>query len=173
MTAKSRTIDNLGLDASIRYARDKELFEPLFIEEAQIVSQKTQISVARPYIPSEFDRLFSSEKTLIWASFSPPPNYFSYAKPLFSYQLIPSLGTYEQQDENKDKLEMIEEALQKQKNNKQRQSSQDSSDQAKQDKERQEEEKEKQLISSLLACISKLDKSLALVNSRRNQYQRG
>ena len=170
MTVKPRTIDNLGLDASIRYAKDKELFEPLFIEESKIVSGKTQISVVKPYIPSEFDRLFSADKTLIWAAFSPPPNYFSYAKPLFSFQLIPSLGPYEKEEENENKLAMIEDALQKQRDARRGKSDQD---EAKQEKERQEEEKEKRLIAALLACIAKLDKSLELINARRNQYQRG
>ena len=160
MTSKPRTIDTLGIDASIRYAKDKELFEANFIEESQIVSKKTEIPVSRPYVPSEFEQTFSAAKTLMWADFSPPPETFSTGSSLFSYQLIPSLGTYEQYEGAE---QLLEDALQRR-----RESDQNSSD-----KEKQQEEKEKQLIQDLIACIAKIDKSLNLINSRRNQYQRG
>lgn len=160
MTSKPRTIDNLGLDASIRYAKDKELFEAKFIEESQIVSKKTEIPVSKPYVPSEFEQTFSSAKTILWASFSPPPETFSSGNTLFSYQLIPSLGTYEQHE---DAEQLLEEALERK-----RESDQDQSE-----KEKQQENKEKQLIADLIACIAKIDKTLSLINSRRNQYQRG
>ena len=162
MTSKSRTIDNLGFDASIRYAKDKELFEARFIDDSQVVSRKSEISVSRPYVPSEFDQMFSSAKTISWALFSPPPEYLSFAKPLFSYQLIPSLGTYEKHEDT-DQLLALEDALRKQKDSNKDQS----------DKEKQDEEREKRLIADLLQCIARIDKSLELINSRRNQYQRG
>lgn len=158
MTSKSRTIDNLGLDASIRYAKDKELFAPSFIEDSKLVSRKTEISVARPYVPSEFDQKFSSTKTVMWASFSPPPESLAQESTLFSYQLVPSLGTYEQTDDTE---QLLEDALQKR-------IEEDPSD-----KEKQQDQKEKQLIADLLAQIREIDKSLNLINSRRNQYQRG
>jgi hypothetical protein len=157
-TSKPRTIDNLGIDASIRYAQDKELYAPISAEEAQIVSRKTEISVARPYVPSEYDTLFSSTKTVIWALFSPPPESLSKENTLFSYQLIPSLGTYERQE---DAEELLEDALEKRKQ------------QPQSDKEKERDKKEKQIIKDLLANIAKIDKSIELINSRRNQYQRG
>lgn len=160
MTSKPRTIDNLGIDASIRYAKDKELYAPTFIEDSKVVSRKTEISVARPYVPSDFDQKFSSAKTVIWAAFSPPPESLSNANTLFSYQLIPSLGTYEQHEDTE---ELLEDALQKRKDSNQQQS----------DKEKQQDQKEKQLIADLLSCVGRIDKSLNLINSRRNQYQRG
>jgi hypothetical protein len=163
MSVKPRTIDNLGIEASIRYAKDKELFEARFLEESRIVPQKAEIPVGKPYAPSEFEQLFSIGKTLSWASFLPPPEYFSYAKPLFSFQLIPSLGSYEKQEADADKLAALEDAIDKQRGSKQDQS----------DKEKDEEEKERKAIAALLECIHKLDRTLTLINSRRNQYQRG
>lgn len=162
MTSKPRTIDNLGIDASIRYAKDKELFESRFIDESQIVSKRLEIPVAKPYVPSEFDRLFSLEKTISWASFPSLPESLVFTKSLFTYQLIPSLGTYEQHEEE-DQFEALDDAL-----NKQKEAHPDQSD-----KENQEEEREKKLIVELLKCIAKIDKSLSLINARRNQYQRG
>jgi hypothetical protein len=147
MTSKPRTIDNLGLDASIRYAKDKELFEAKFIEESQFVSLKSTISVSKPYVFSEFDQLFATRKTVLWALFSPPPAAHG---SLFSYQLVPSMGDPDTEEDPADLLDGEEER--------------DSSDQKK---------REKQLIEKLLSCIEKMDKSLRIINSRRNQYQRG
>ena len=160
MSVKPRTIDNLGIDASIRYAKDKELFEARFIEESSIVSRKTEIPVSKPYVPSEFDQMFSSERTIRWALFSPPPETLSTASALFSYQLLPSLGTYERQEDTE---QLLEDAMERQKDSRKDQS----------DKEKQQEEKEKQLIKNLLSCITRIDKTLNLINARRNQYQRG
>jgi hypothetical protein len=164
MSIKSRTIDNLGMDASVRYAKDKQLYEPQFIEESKLVPQKTEVSVLKPYIPNEFEQLFSLGKQVPWATFSAPPNYYAQSKPLFSYQLIPSLGSYEKQDANTDKLESLQDALQKPYKKKKEHNEED---------EKEEEEEERQTLLALFQCIQKLDKTLSLINSRRNQYQRG
>lgn len=159
MSTKPRTIDNLGVDASIRYAKDKELFEPKFIEESKLVSTKTEIPSLKPYIPSEFERLFSSIRTTIWAAFDPPPESLSNPNSLFSYQLIPSLHL----EPDIEPLLFIEDALKKKKRPRKKQAT----------KDKEEEEEEKQTLLVLLECIQQIDKSLALINSRRNQYQRG
>ena len=164
MSVKPRTIDNLGVDSSIRYAKDKELLDVRFIEESKWIPKKTEISVTKPYVPSEFEQLFSLGQRVEWALFAAPPNYEANMRPLFSYQLIPSLGGYEKQEADTDKLAAIEDALQKRREKRQGQQDQ---------KEEQEEERERQVLSSLLQCIEKLDRTLTLINSRRNQYQRG
>jgi len=163
MSVKPRTIDNLGIEASIRYAQDQKLSESRFFEDSRLISQKTEISVSKPYVPSEFDQLFSVGRTVAWASFLPPPEYFSFAKPLFSYQLIPSLGGYEKQEADAEKLAAIEDAIEKHRGSRQGGS----------EKEKDEEEQERKVIAALLQCIHKLDRTLILINSRRNQYQRG
>lgn len=164
MSVKPRTIDNLGIEASIRYAKDKELFEARFIEESRLISQKTEISVAKPYVPSDFDQLFAVGKTLCWASFQPPPESFQGVSSLFSYQLIPSLGGYEKQEADSDRIEALKDALQKHREKQEQNRDRESDDR---------EEKERKIIENLLECIKKLDKNLLLINSRRNQYQRG
>lgn len=164
MTIKPRTIDNLGVDASIRYAKDQEFYEARYIEESRLIPQKTEISVATPWALTEFEQLFSLGKTLTWALFSPPPGYLFSGKPLFSYQLIPSLGGYEKMEADSEKLENIEDALHKDHGD----SQQDQSEQ-----EWDEQEKERQILIALFQCINTLDKALGLINSRRNQYQRG
>ena len=98
-------------------------------------------------------------KTTVWASFSAPPESLTNPNVLFSFQTIPSLGEQIQEDGE----QYLEDALQKRKKTNKRRS--------KKDKEKEDEEKE--ILLELLSCIHKIDKSLALINSRRNQYQRG
>ena len=62
MTSKSRTIDNLGLDASVRYAQDQKLFEAHFIEDSQMVARRSETPVFKPYAPSDFDLIFGATK---------------------------------------------------------------------------------------------------------------
>ncbi len=157
MSVKSRTIDNLGKDASIRYAKDQELFERLIIADSILIPNKTEVSVAKPNFLSEFEQSYSVGKTTAWALFSPPPNFFGAAKTLFSYRLIPSLGEYEKWETDSDKLESFDAMKWEEKE-------EDESD---------KHEKERQILLALFQCISQLDKSLSLINARRNQYQRG
>lgn len=162
MTVKPRTIDNLGIETSSRYARDKAQLDTKIIEESRFIPLKTEVSVVKPYLPTEFEEYLLPGKLTLWASFEPPPEYFAYAKPLFSYQLIPSLGGYEKQEADTDKLEALEDTLNKQ------------FEEGKKDQqENQEEEKERKTLLGLLQTIGILDRSLSLINSRRNQYQRG
>lgn len=163
MSIKPKTIDNLGVESSIRYARDKELLDTRFLEESKWVPQKTEVSSTKPYVPSEFDPLFSLAKTTKWAFFSPPPNYEMQMRALFSYQLIPSLGPFEKQEADSEKVAAIEEALQKKR------------EQGKEGKGNgeEEEEEERKVVSALLSCIHMLDRTLTLINARRGQYQRG
>lgn len=162
MTVKPRTIDNLGIETSSRYARDKAQLDTKLIEESRFIPLKTEVSVVRPYLPTEFEEYLIAGALTLWASFEPPPEYYASSKPLFSYQLIPSLGGYEKQEADADKLEALEDSLNK------------SFKEGKRDQqEQQEDEKERKKILGLLQVIGKLDRTLGLINSRRNQYQRG
>lgn len=163
MSVKPRTVDNLGLEASIRYAKDKELYEPRLIEESKFISQKTEVPVAKPYVPSEFDQLFSSGKTALWASFEAPEN-FNFMKPLFTYQLIPSIGGSEKQENMIDRLEALESATDKEKRKRQMAHFQE---------DEEEGEKERKTLIQFFRCVQALEKTLMIVNARRNQYQKG
>ena len=151
MSVKPRTIDNLGVDASVRYAQDQKLFEKSYVEESRLIPQKAEVSVTRAYVLSDFDRLYSLTKTSSWAIFSPPPTGFYSEGLLFSYQLIPSLGGSEKMEANTEKLQRLGDSL----------------------RPANKEAKEQKLLLALLQCINVLDKTLAILNSRRNQYQRG
>lgn len=168
MSVKPRTIDNIGIDASSRYARDRAQLDSKIIEESRIVAPKAEVSVLKPYIATEFEQYLLPNKLILWAAFSPPPNYFAYEKPLFTYQLIPSLGGWEKQEADIDKLAVLEDTLNK-KNGKKKRSNKDSEE----DPEEAEDQAELKVIMNLLQVIGKLDRTLSLINARRNQYQRG
>lgn len=162
MTVKPRTIDNLGIETSSRYARDKTQLDTKIVEESRFIPQKAEVSVLKPYLPTEFEEYLIPGKFVIWASFAPPPEFFGSSKALFSYQLIPSLGGYEKQDADTDRLEALEGAIHKQ------------FEEGKQDQqEQQEEERERKTLLGLLKVIGKLDRVLSHINSCRNQYQKG
>lgn len=161
MSVKPRTIDNLGMDTSVRYAKDKELLDLRMVEDSKWISKRIEVSVTKPYVPSDFDKLFSAKPTMQWALFSAPPEFEAHTRALFSYQLIPSLGTNEKQESDTEKLIALEDALDKEKR------------QGKDDREQQEDEHDRKRLLALLKCIEKLDNTLIFINSRRNQYQRG
>ena len=161
---KPRTIDNLGLDSSVRYAKDVEANDARFLEDSKTVSRRIETSVTKPYIPSEFDQLFSFGRSVHWALFTAPPSFESHTRPLFSHQLIPSLGSAEKHGAGVDKISALEDSLNKPK--KKRTIPLD-------EREEKEEEEERKTLSKLLKCIEKLDRTLIFINSRRNQYHRG
>lgn len=97
---KSRTIDNIGIDTSSRYARDQATLSQKVISDSRLVPLGTDTSVITPYRPSEFQEYLAPELTN-WASFPSPPQ----AHPLFIYQVVPSLGNPE---EKRDRLEATE-----------------------------------------------------------------
>ena len=161
MSVKPRTIDNLGIETSSRYARDKSTVDTKLIEDSHFIPLKTEVSVVKPYLPIEMGEYLQPGRLVLWASFEPPPAYLS-SKALFSYQVIPSLGNYEKQETDTEKLEALEDTI----NKRFKEGRQDQQDQ-------QEEEKERKIILALLKTIEGLDRNLSFINARRNQYQRG
>lgn len=163
MSVKPRTIDNLGIETSSRYARDKELQDTKLIEDSRFIPTKTEVSVLKPYVSLELQEYLLPTSLTLWASFEPPPAALFSGRPLFSHTLIPSLGGAEKQEEDMDKLEALEDTLSK-----------PFKDGRGQDqREQQEEEKERKILMELMKTIRKLDRTLEMINSRRNQYQRG
>ncbi len=163
-SVKPRTIDNLGLDSSVRYARDVEANDARLLEDSKIISRRMEMPVTKPYTPSEFDKLFSFGRSVHWALFTAPPESETTVRSLFSHQLIPSLGSLEKQESDIDKILALEDALNKPR--KKRLGTWD-------EREEKEEEEERKTLSALLKCIERLDRTLTYINARRNQYHRG
>lgn len=168
-----RTIDNLGVDVSTRYAEDRKTMDESIIKEARGVSVQTEIEVSTPYLPSELDALLHALPTYVtWASFIPPAYYFEQRKRLFTYQLIPSMGSEDKKESQAQKIlaklrSMTEEKTEKDKEEK------DKRERYKEERILEEEEKEKKVLTSLLDTIAIYDKLIIDINSRRSQYQKG
>ena len=101
----TRTIDNLGPDASIRYANDQANLDKSFSKEAIGIPTQTEIDVSAPYFPEELDAALHIKPTgITWASFSPPNQYFEQRKRLFTFQWIPSMGSDDRQESQAHKI---------------------------------------------------------------------
>ena len=157
MTPEPKTIDNLGPQASIEYAKAQERYKRYhFIEDSRILPTRAAV-FAKPYVLlSDFAKFYAIHKTIRWAFFVAPKGYYVINCAIFSYALIPSLGGYETLEANLDKIETLERTLEKA--NRTLSS---------------EELKELKTLLHLLQCINILQKTLELINARRGQYQRG
>lgn len=159
----ARTIDNLGLDISTRYAEDRAGFDEHLIKEARLIPSQTRIDVTEPAYPTEFDSLFElGERRVSWAFFLAPPSLNSYRRRLFSEQIIPKLGSPDKQEAQIERVEAIGD---QEKKKKQAEGATQS--------EELEVEIEKKIILNLLGKIHLFDQYLIDINSRRSQYQKG
>ena len=155
----ARTIDNLGVEISTRYAEDQELFDEALIKEARMIPSQTKVAVTLPTSPSEFETLFDLGKGRIsWAGFLAPPNYYAYRRRLFSEQIIPQLGHPDMQEAQLARIEAITEEEKKKETPPHME---------------EEVEKEKKILSKLLEIVHIFDQLLIDINSRRSQYQKG
>jgi hypothetical protein len=145
----ARTIDNLGVDISTRYAQDQATLDESFLKEGRGLPDQIKISVTTPSYASEFDLLFDlGKRGAKWAAFTPPTNYHASRRRLFAEQLIPHLGSPEMQETQIQRLRSFQ------------------SDQS-------EAATEKEKLLSLLENVHTLDQLLIDINSRRSQYQKG
>lgn len=153
----ARTIDNLGVDTSNRYAEDREVYDDTLIKEARLIPSQTKVATTTPSYESEFDLLFElDQKGALWAAFMPPPKYSISKRPLFGWQLIPELGSPDLQEAKLDKLETL-----------------CAEEKEKTPQESEEIEKEKNILTKLLTNLHIFDQLLIDINSRRSQYQKG
>lgn len=153
MSSKYLEVSNYGRGPSNQYAHNTQEFDQRLIEDARFIPEKATITSAKPYIPLEFDHLFSSfSRPSISAVFVPPNDYDTAL--LFSRQLIPSLGSSETQEEILDKMDNLSADFQK-------------------SPPQPEEEKSLNTLRSLMTLLVKGNRNVELVNDRRIQFQRG
>ena len=167
-----RTIDNLGVETSVRWASDQEFLEkaPLNIKEARPVSDQVKIEVCLPSQSSKFNDLFEIQnRHRSWADFTPPEGYNSQKKLLFTHQVIPSLGTEEFQQTQ---IQKIKDSLST--NRKKGGNTRHKTEYAWEDEQKEEtKQKESKTLIDLMEYIQGLDTLLGMINSRRNQYSKG
>ncbi|MDF2577694.1 MAG: hypothetical protein K0S74_1178 [Chlamydiales bacterium] len=98
----SKTVDNLGIDVHISYARRTQLLEEVDKEfgfsQAAIIPAQTAVFDINPKAPA-LEVLLGSQLSLQqtpWACFTMPERYSDNRSPLFSYDIIPSLYEFVQ-----------------------------------------------------------------------------
>ncbi len=170
-----RTIDNLGREASTRWAEDQKYIDEKLVKEARGIQTQTEIEVTLPSFPSELDSLVHSQPTyLTWALFVMPLRYNEQKKRLFTFQLVPSLGSDEKKESQAQKiLAKLRSLADKRKEQGEKERDKNQKQKWQEEKEIEEEEKEKKTLISLLDTIATYDKFLVDINSRRSQYQKG
>jgi hypothetical protein len=146
-----KTVSNLPLDVSIRWAEDQKLLEETrpIITEATGISLHTQKDVAVPVAFPEIEVLLGIRKTHpTWAMFYLPLGYLEQRRRLFTSQIAPFLGTDEQQDMQIQRIESIS------------------------DDDEEQKQRKKSLLK-LLKLIHDLNRDLVEILSRCRQYQKG
>lgn len=171
----TRTIDNLGFDASERYAQDQKILESQekITQESRAIFNRTSIEVNKPVFHLETDLAFQgSLKNSTWAEFSPPLGYEA-QKRFFTHELFPSFLNQEKMEELKKKI--MEIADQEKDGSEQNEQNDPSSKKENWQKIKQAEEtkKEKQFLINLLDCILHLDNCIIYVHAKRAQYHKG
>lgn len=156
----ARTIDNLGVDISTRYAEDREVFDDSILKEARLIPAHTSVATTLPTY-SEFDILFElGKRGSVWALFQAPFQYYASKRRLFAEQVIPGLGPPDKQEAQRERIEALGDDERKKKRE--------------QDPELAEEvEKEKKILVKLFENIHDFDQQIIDINSRRAQYQKG
>ncbi|HSX04760.1 MAG TPA: DUF5399 family protein [Rhabdochlamydiaceae bacterium] len=175
----ARTIDNLGVDISTRYALDQERAAESFMKEARGIPSQTQIDVTIPSFTSEFEHLFGlGLSNAPWADFFAPSRYYEQKKRLFSQRLIPILGTPDKTDAELQRITNLGKVVRKEEGEKEegKQGEQEKKEEQKSSEEElalSDTEKERKILITLLKQLQTLDQYLIDINSRRSQYQKG
>jgi len=144
------TIDNLGIEASNRYAKDQAGLDLNLIRDARRIPDQTLRVVMNPSVA--LSREFSIGNHILWANFSPPKDYSFSAFRLFTYQLIPGLGTLDQTQALLDQMERL----------------------APQMEEKDAAQKKAfRALLLLLQMLEKLEKTFEFLKANRDRYQQG
>lgn len=152
--AEPKTVSNLPLDVSIRWAEDQKILEESkpIIRDSTMASNAAQTDVILPANRSEIETLFGLAKLHpSWAAFQQPPGFFFLRRRIFRSQLVPFLGSDEQQDAIITRIQNTHGDEQ----------------------ESDEWQDEKKRLLKLLEVMQKLNKDLIDITTRCKQYQKG
>ena len=107
------TIDKLDIGIYIQYARRTQLIEQInqqyHLDEASSIPPQILLVDIYPKL-SEMDLLLGIVPVQTpWAYFFPPPRFrFQRRSPFGFFRVVPSLGSFEEEDEDERRLEEIE-----------------------------------------------------------------
>ena len=149
-----KTVSNLPLDVSIRWAEDQKLLEETqpIIRDSNLASSHAQAEVILPVRQSEIEALLGlSQLHPSWALFEVPPGFFIQRRRIFRSQLVPFLGSDEQQDAMMTRIQNTKGD----------------------ERDLSEWEHEKDRLLKLLQLLQRLNKDLIDISTRCKQYQKG
>ncbi len=149
-----KTVSNLPLDVSIRWAKDQELLtqtQPM-TQDADSIAKHAVSDVNLPTSQSQVEVLLGLyTRNPTWAAFQMPKGFIGQRRRLFTSQLVGFLGSDEQQDTL---IARIQGATG-------------------QEQDKDEWDQEKTLLLQVLKLMSMLNKDLIDIVSRCKQYQKG
>lgn len=170
---EAKTIDNLGLDSSVRWAQDQKFLDDSLIKESPFISRQTTVDVTSPSFSSEFDTLFQINKRFApWALLLSPQGYNLQKMRLFTYQTIPSLGSDEFLSSQMQKIKDKVDASKKARANR-RKEGKGSEYPWEDEREEEDELRQSKTLIALLEYLQLIDTLMIEINSRRSQYQKG
>lgn len=149
-----RTVSDLPLDVSIRWAKDQELLtqtQPM-TQDADSIAKHAVSDVNLPTSQSQVEVLLGLyTRNPTWAAFQMPKGFIGQRRRLFTSQLVGFLGSDEQQDTL---IARIQGATG-------------------QEQDKDEWDQEKNLLLQVLKLMNILNKDLIDIVSRCKQYQKG
>ncbi len=163
--AEIRTIDNLGEDASVRWAQAQEYGKKTDNQEILFVTRGATSDTVAPSTDSHYEELFHvQKKNSPWARFPSPDPLRRRGRGLFSHQLIPSLGPDEA-------LENLIASVHERAEGAVPAATPEFAWQLENEKAEASVEGEK--LTTFLSYVGYLDKILALINGLRSQFSKG
>ena len=149
-----KTVSNLPLDVSIRWAKDQELLtqtQPM-TQDADSIAKHAVSDVNLPTSQSQVEVLLGLyTRNPTWAAFQMPKGFIGQRRRLFTSQLVGFLGSDEQQDTLITRIQGA----------------------SGQEQDKDEWDQEKNLLLQVLKLMSVLNKDLIDIVSRCKQYQKG
>ncbi len=163
--ADFKTIDNLGVEISSRYATAAEDQEASIVKDAGVVSPKTRIDVSRAVYTSAFDTLLGTrQRATQWARIASPKGFANASLRIFTHHLLPDIRTDEFGLLESERIRAIQDDEEKK-----RPKEYDWEEQI----EKDEQGKECQVLLTFFDSLQEKDKNLIEINGRRRQYQKG
>ncbi len=141
---KSVTIDNIGVQAHRRYAKDKAELDPTFLTEPLLLVPHVPSNSLSAIYSSKWEELFDLKGNSSWANFSPPPEFHLASSRLFRFDTFRPFWDTDAESSFESTKTLIS-----------------------------SEWEDHPTINSLLDAIEKIQALLFLVHSRKLQYQKG
>lgn len=147
------TIDKLDIGIYVQYARRTSMLEQInqqyHLDEASSIPAQLQVLDFYPK-PSEMDMLLGVGRIQnSWAFFFPPPKFrYQRRSPFGFFRVAPSLGSFEEEEENERQLDQTE-------------------------CETEEEKKEKKALKNCFEQIKKINNWISFIVGRVGQFLQG